>query len=1179
MVIVTTPPKSFNGGRTVKSIVFLVLAFILVFGGMASSIANHHQKQNASALDVTKYAMCMWGKDSMPAMMYQATQTSDIPFLIRSKSAMNIGTDDVSGGLNAVLDLTGYDRDKINSDVLGRSIGDGSEGSGGGTATDEKGKGKYNSGKKVSFFDRFGVSGMKFSSYTGEWKYVVVDACGDDAKAEPQDPKAGQYYESRLEPVSTWEDIDNSKDVRTKQFARGFGNQYLSSITNTIANWIFTVTKAIVVFVLGLIGITFTDLAQTLGITDLVAGNANGGGGSGGDGLFGTLFKSIFIPLSVTVVFFFGIVMIFYMIRRQHRLGLAGLIRTIAVFLGAFFLAANPALLVSLPNDVAIGVQALTAQSMNRSLVGNDGLCSTNIGGVKDRTKSLTDGAGDAKNDPRSFMESTAKNVQSSMGCMFWQTFLLKPWAQGQFGDDWNKLWAEGSTPGWAKSFGETGEVKNKNKQWVGQPVVPVGGGQELKNWALFQISTQSNAHSPVGHKTQTPKYSNGVANDWWRIVDALSNYDEKGDHKISEDTNVSSESSSSSKWVSPAKGSIVSPFGPRTGVSVDPNKFHHGADIGAKCNDPIVAASEGVVKFVGKEKMGGNMILISHSKDKVDTGYVHMVEGGNVVKVGDHVKAGQLISHVGKTGAAEACHLHFEVRSPGSGNWGDFDSTIDPQKFMKTKGVDLGKDGEGHGGNASEDSSDSGESTQRQAHEPVYNTPDSRWSAWIGNTAWNRMGTAASSVLIAFVGLLPTGIFAVFAAIYALLTPLIVALLPIMMLMALGSQKTFDIFVKYVKTLGYYTMLRIVYGVLMLLSIIFTNVALGYLSTVGWWLGMALLIIFALVLWKLRGMLVGSLSASRAFASQFNNDVSSVAGKFGGAVKSSTNLVAQGTAGGLSAKRNGGSFIRGASSAGKNELRNTFYQSGKNEGFGRAFSISREKFASSTGQDDDYGLNNIRCTACGAALTSGIFGRDSNGNYYCQNCKDDGLTPAGTREVVTDFNAGQQARSDRSAEFAKIQASNRATTDQKLGKNWKRAIETGEEIDPKTGENIQDANGNKKLDDVKAEAHVKELMKGATIDIVKADIRNDKGAHNMNVQIPREIEPFIDRENVAKAWQDGNYDYIEIAYVSAWSQWYHETTGKQMSETMDDLVADIHSYTQRMRQDANRQKIENRYF
>lgn len=102
----------------------------------------------------------------------------------------------------------------------------------------------------------------------------------------------------------------------------------------------------------------------------------------------------------------------------------------------------------------------------------------------------------------------------------------------------------------------------------------------------------------------------------------------------------------------------VISAYGRRDG------RRHTGVDIKTKANDEIYAAFEGEVVQSGPFSGYGNMIRIRHANG-LETLYSH--NSKNLVKVGDYVKAGQVIGLVGRTGRATTPHLHFECRINGN--------------------------------------------------------------------------------------------------------------------------------------------------------------------------------------------------------------------------------------------------------------------------------------------------------------------------------------------------------------------------------------------------------------------------------------------------------------------------------------------------------------------------------
>lgn len=113
-----------------------------------------------------------------------------------------------------------------------------------------------------------------------------------------------------------------------------------------------------------------------------------------------------------------------------------------------------------------------------------------------------------------------------------------------------------------------------------------------------------------------------------------------------------------SQNWCYPLPGAkVISPYGSRGGHS------HSGTDLKTKPNDNILAAFDGEVVFSDNYHGYGNLIRIKHANG-LETYYSH--NSKNLVKVGDRVKAGDVIALTGRTGRATTEHLHFETRING---------------------------------------------------------------------------------------------------------------------------------------------------------------------------------------------------------------------------------------------------------------------------------------------------------------------------------------------------------------------------------------------------------------------------------------------------------------------------------------------------------------------------------
>jgi murein DD-endopeptidase MepM/ murein hydrolase activator NlpD len=118
---------------------------------------------------------------------------------------------------------------------------------------------------------------------------------------------------------------------------------------------------------------------------------------------------------------------------------------------------------------------------------------------------------------------------------------------------------------------------------------------------------------------------------------------------------------------VCPVKGPVQIGQGwgaPRDGG----RRRHQGIDLLAPAGTPLVAVASGHISRLSNQDRGrGGISLWLH--DRRGTAYYYTHNQHNLVRLGQRVKAGQLVARVGVTGNAKGGppHLHFQVH-PGGG-------------------------------------------------------------------------------------------------------------------------------------------------------------------------------------------------------------------------------------------------------------------------------------------------------------------------------------------------------------------------------------------------------------------------------------------------------------------------------------------------------------------------------
>jgi murein DD-endopeptidase MepM/ murein hydrolase activator NlpD len=130
-----------------------------------------------------------------------------------------------------------------------------------------------------------------------------------------------------------------------------------------------------------------------------------------------------------------------------------------------------------------------------------------------------------------------------------------------------------------------------------------------------------------------------------------------------------------------PSTTRVSSGFGARVHPVTGERSFHNGVDFAAPAGSPVVAADDGVVRFVLRwdglppsttTTPSGNAVGMDRG-DGVTWSYSHLSRVD--VVVGQRLKRGDAVGLVGSTGRSTGPHLHFRTDVDGQ--------TVDPVSLL----------------------------------------------------------------------------------------------------------------------------------------------------------------------------------------------------------------------------------------------------------------------------------------------------------------------------------------------------------------------------------------------------------------------------------------------------------------------------------------------------------------
>lgn len=98
-------------------------------------------------------------------------------------------------------------------------------------------------------------------------------------------------------------------------------------------------------------------------------------------------------------------------------------------------------------------------------------------------------------------------------------------------------------------------------------------------------------------------------------------------------------------------------------GAARSQGRKHQGTDIFAPRGTPVLSATQGIVRRIGTNDLGGKVIWVT-GPDLSQHYYAHLEDYAGHIQQGDWVEAGEVIAYVGNSGNARNTppHLHYGI-------------------------------------------------------------------------------------------------------------------------------------------------------------------------------------------------------------------------------------------------------------------------------------------------------------------------------------------------------------------------------------------------------------------------------------------------------------------------------------------------------------------------------------
>lgn len=305
-----------------------------------------------------------------------------------------------------------------------------------------------------------------------------------DVRPPIQDGFFGNGYESGKQAIP-------GKD--TRNLDRGFVETMLA--LDGISNWWAQAGLNVATFFTRVsntvINLSFMPISEQLGLDDIVVS------------LIESFRDGIFYPLIVMSMAIVGVVALFQaMVQRNIRQQLVNMLLAVVTVIAGFALLHRPADTLKAMETVPANLEAgLMGAVFEFGTQGNE-ICSVTGPAFNDSTFDFSgNSTGNSVND----------GVRTLM-CETWRAFAFTPWVRGQWGTEYENLYANTAT------LIDGGQrMENTNRNLVGNAAVYMGGRQTINNWAIYQLDTMS---SGTAYEQDPTKLSGEMDKNFYKIMD-----------------------------------------------------------------------------------------------------------------------------------------------------------------------------------------------------------------------------------------------------------------------------------------------------------------------------------------------------------------------------------------------------------------------------------------------------------------------------------------------------------------------------------------------------------------------------------------------------------------------------------------------------------------------------------